>query len=386
MAKKLIISGIVLVTIGLTCFGWSSLRLAKHEQNLQVLNPTNDYWNKVDSHINDQNSLNPVVKAMLSSNMKLKLQEEYEHKAGQNQTADLVYAISLVLIIAGFGVFLLITGEFVVKFFMKIFKKKNEMKSVFVELNEENLMEPETIDENETILDDSFKAQPLDSQQWQSKKKYASSMNTIYNPEKQKKTSIVSTMQDQNSKIEQMIKEQFSSLEKQITEVKTMANDSAKTEVEETKEYDKTLTQLTRQVAAINEFASKQQEKVKKLQEGYDWNIIKNFTIRIIRCIDNLEATIEAMTNNNEDTTILEDTRDDFLFALESSGVEQYKPELNSEYRGQEKFAEAISQRQVTPEQMLKGKIANIIRPGYKFMIDDENFKIVRTSQVKLYG
>jgi molecular chaperone GrpE (heat shock protein) len=74
------------------------------------------------------------------------------------------------------------------------------------------------------------------------------------------------------------------------------------------------------------------------------------------------------------------------VFALESSGIEQYQPEINSDYRGQEKYAEAVKQKEHCDNSKQKGKIAKVIRPGYQYIINEENIKIVRTAQVKLFG
>ena len=37
------------------------------------------------------------------------------------------------------------------------------------------------------------------------------------------------------------------------------------------------LTELTQEVSAIRQFTAQQQNRVKQLQDGYDWNIIKRF-------------------------------------------------------------------------------------------------------------
>jgi molecular chaperone GrpE (heat shock protein) len=74
------------------------------------------------------------------------------------------------------------------------------------------------------------------------------------------------------------------------------------------------------------------------------------------------------------------------LFALESSGVERFVPELNSDYRGQEKLAEAVKEKQTSSKPDHAGRIAKVLRSGYRYIIDDENYKIVRTAQVKLFG
>jgi len=147
-----------------------------------------------------------------------------------------------------------------------------------------------------------------------------------------------------------------------------------------------TLMQLTQQVSAIREYACRQQGTMERLQDGYDWNIIRNFCLRLIHCIDNLENRIRQFSERNIEAAELEEVRDELLFALESSGVERFEPETGSDYHGQEKCAEAIKDREYCDDVSLVGKIAQVIRPGYRYIIDDENFKIVRIAQVKLFG
>ena len=151
------------------------------------------------------------------------------------------------------------------------------------------------------------------------------------------------------------------------------------------KNVDLTLRELTEQISAIRNYAMTQQNRMEKLQDGYDWNIIRTFCLRIIRCIDNIEDRIEKLQNNSVDTQELDLIRDELLFALESSGVEQFKPETDSSYRGQEKLAEAVKERQFCDDPDKKGKIACVIKSGYKCFIDDENFKVIRPARVRLY-
>lgn len=146
-----------------------------------------------------------------------------------------------------------------------------------------------------------------------------------------------------------------------------------------------TLKDLTAQVSAIREYASSQQEKVKKLQDGYDWTIIRSFCLRVIRCIDNLQSRIDALSEKEEDTQNLEEVRDELIFALESSGVEQFFPKLKSEYRGQEKEAEALKGKIKTDAAEMDGKIAEVARPGYRYFVDEKNCRIVRAAQVRLF-
>ena len=185
---------------------------------------------------------------------------------------------------------------------------------------------------------------------------------------------------DSLAKLENSLKAQTEQLEERTAQ---SVQEALK---EHSKPLDSTLKDLAQQVSAIREYASCQQERVEKLQDGYDWNIIKTFCLRIIRCIDNLENRIERLSSKGTKTEYLEDIRDEMVFALESSGIEQYQPEINSDYRGQEKYAEAVKQKEHCENSKQKGKIAKVIRPGYQYIINEENIKIVRTAQVKLFG
>jgi molecular chaperone GrpE (heat shock protein) len=152
------------------------------------------------------------------------------------------------------------------------------------------------------------------------------------------------------------------------------------------KPLNNTLRELSQQVSAIREYTAYQQNRLEKLQDGYDWNIIRTFCLRVIRCIDNLENRISQMSNEEVRATHLEEVKDELVFALESSGIEQFRPESNSEYRGHEKFAEAVKDKQPCDAPEQAGKIANVIRPGYQYFINEENIKVVRPAQVRLYA
>jgi molecular chaperone GrpE (heat shock protein) len=164
-----------------------------------------------------------------------------------------------------------------------------------------------------------------------------------------------------------------------------MGKQSSET-AEQAKPLNSAINELTEQVSAIREYAACQQDRLEKLQDGYDWNIVRTFCLRVIRCIDNLEGRINQLDKQDVKATHLEEVRDELIFALESSGIEQYEPEINSEYRGQEKYAEAVKDKQQSDEPKQAGTIAKVIRPGYQYFINEGNVKVVRPAQVKLYA
>jgi molecular chaperone GrpE (heat shock protein) len=191
---------------------------------------------------------------------------------------------------------------------------------------------------------------------------------------------------ENTAKLEESLRNQTESVEKQVEELRNMAQNVQQLTLEHSKPMEESLRDLTEQVSAIREYASHQQERVKKLQDGYDWNIIRNFCLRVIRCIDNLESRIDRLSKEAVDTTALEEIRDELVFSLESNGIEQFEPEINSDYRGQEKTAEAVKDKEACSDRKQAGKIAEVIRPGYQYLIDEENVKVVRPAQVRLFG
>jgi molecular chaperone GrpE (heat shock protein) len=182
------------------------------------------------------------------------------------------------------------------------------------------------------------------------------------------------------------LKEQADDLQKQLAEFRQMAQSVQQVTIEQANPLGNTLKELTQQVSAIREYAASQQNRVEKLQDGYDWGIIRTFCLRVIRCVDNLENRLATLPKGDSAVSHLEEIKDELLFALESSGVEQFQPELNSEFHGQEKIAEALKEKQPAKRPEQAGRIARVIRPGYRYLIDDENYRVVRTAQVKLYG
>lgn len=198
--------------------------------------------------------------------------------------------------------------------------------------------------------------------------------------------STAKSCQENTSGTETVLKEQAETLQKQIAEFKEVAQSVQQATRDQSAPLSSTLKELAEQVSAIREYAACQQDRVEKLQDGYDWGIIRTFCLRVIRCVDNIESRIDNPPQDCADLIYLEEVRDELLFAMESSGIEQFRPELNSEYHGQEKLAEAVKEKQPAAKPEQAGRIAQVLRPGYRYMMDDENYKVVRTAQVRLFG
>ena len=187
-------------------------------------------------------------------------------------------------------------------------------------------------------------------------------------------------------KLQKALALQKKSLEKHIAEFRKMVQTVEKTGIENPPPFSIAIKELMQQLSAIREYAIDQQDRVRKLQEGYDWNIIKSFGLKVIRCIDNIEQRLDTLDDTDGDYEQLSHIRDELIFALESSGIEQYRPQINSDYKGQERTAETVRERAQSNSPSQKGRIAQVLRPGYRHFIDDENFRIIRTARVKLFN
>ncbi len=221
----------------------------------------------------------------------------------------------------------------------------------------------------------SLASEPGVSSESQSQEPFLMRRSTVRQPDK-----------EGASTVEKTLKVQAEDLQKQIAEFKQVAQNVQQATREQSAPLGDTLKELTQQVSAIREYAASQQGRVEKLQDGYDWGIIRTFCLRVIRCIDNLEGRLADLPKDDGAAQHLEEVKDELLFALESSGIEQFRPELNSEFQGQEKLAEALKEKQPAKKPGQEGKIARVIRPGYRYMMDDENYRVVRIAQVKVYG
>jgi len=174
--------------------------------------------------------------------------------------------------------------------------------------------------------------------QWSAKATPTASDDDILQAPKLGNQSGTSAVEDEKPSVNapNVLKEQAEDLQKQLAEFKQVAQSVQQASQGQSEPITSTLKELAQQVSAIRDYAASQQNRVEKLQDGYDWTIIRTFCLRVIRCIDNIEKRMEDLGKDDGATAHLEEIRDELVFALESSGVEKFEPELNSEFHGQE--------------------------------------------------
>jgi len=158
-----------------------------------------------------------------------------------------------------------------------------------------------------------------------------------------------------------------------------------RTTLEQVRASSQSVAELTDQVAALREYISKQQEQVRRLQDGYDWTILKNFSLRMIRCIDSIEKQLEGLEVSSPEREDIELTRNELVFALAGSGFERFTPDVDTEYRGQEKFVKVVGKVKGDAREQ-EGRIARIAKPGYFFHADRDGKLLVRCAEVIIFA
>ncbi len=437
MGKKLVALGLIMLLAGSAVFIWGRYVQKKEQKVLDVIKARLDKLENIDA---DEVSVRMLADIFSSDDWKQRL-DSYNTKREARET---LVDVSVVFILTSFAI---LAGWFIIWFFQTLWgllhrsgksasEQKDHRKVVIIQpetasneaseggldrKTEKGKSKKKEMDHSKILAEagwHDFKTDysgdkpapkgPDDSAQ--ALKSFSDVLNTapqsldlLFSDEKvseskktfklrseahsihQKASDIRSAGDENTVRIEKAFNAQKEEMEQLVSEFKQMA-EAVKTAAERSEPIGGFIKDLTHQVSAIRDYAISQQDRMKKLQDGYDWNIIKTFGLKVIRSIDNLDDRIEQFKNISMGTEDLEEIRDELIFALESSGIEQYEPEIDSDYSGQEKIAEAVRERQVTEKKEMKGKIAAVVKPGYRHFIDEDNFKVVRAARVKLYS
>lgn len=429
MRKKLIILGSVLLLAGGTMLGWILAEKEKQQQEVSLYNlkygvDTDDYVKQYEEWLQTPPRERPELPPILEDNGKAMTREQLWQEQQERLKADLdklatgeiavhpyadvlygdnwqnelseykkrnelneyIMTSSIVCTTMGGSIYawwlLLWAARFIIKcssssrrFIIKTIgtlKKVESKKQVVV--GEKELPQEQKTQEKQSQVDNHLKVLASSGQQIPlSVKSGAKTLERATNKEK---------VSNDTEKINRLLSDEKSAVIKTTTKSGKKRSETA----EHSKPLNSAINELTQQVSAIREYAACQQDRLEKLQDGYDWNIIRTFCLRVIRCIDNLESRISRLGEEDAKAIHLEEVRDELIFALESSGIEQFELEINSKYQGQEKYAEAVKDKQCGDDPKQTGNIANVIRPGYQYFINEGNIKVVRPAQVKLFA
>lgn len=141
------------------------------------------------------------------------------------------------------------------------------------------------------------------------------------------------------------------------------------------------LHSVSQRVELLAEHASKRDDEIARLREGYDWRILKNFALRLIASIDTLAARIAAKGAQSDVAKELEVVRLELTFLLESNDVVEWLPETGSVVRDQLDRCEVVGTRE-DPYRGPGGIILEIHQPAFLFQPESGQHRVLRPAKV----
>ncbi|MDH3345980.1 MAG: hypothetical protein OEL75_02230, partial [Kiritimatiellaceae bacterium] len=137
-------------------------------------------------------------------------------------------------------------------------------------------------------------------------------------------------------------------------------------------------------LSGIRGFLDENSRMIKRFEEGYDYQILKNFVRQIARSIKNLEKQISKVGEGDSREELI-DARDDLVEMFERNGISPIRPSVGDVYVGMEQFVEVSNDKIQTSDPSLKGKIAEVESAGYLYDFNDGQQRLIQAARVKLY-
>ena len=136
-------------------------------------------------------------------------------------------------------------------------------------------------------------------------------------------------------------------------------------------------------IGGIRDYLAKITESTRRYEEGYDFQILKNFVRQIARAISDLDRNILKASENVKPALI--EAKEDLIELLYKNGVEQIIPDIEVAYHGMEGFAEVCPEKVSATDLGKRGKVAEVTRLGYKYTFDTGKERVIQSAMVKLY-
>lgn len=136
-------------------------------------------------------------------------------------------------------------------------------------------------------------------------------------------------------------------------------------------------------IGGIRDYLAKSADAIRRYQEGYDFQILKNFVRQIARAISDLDRSIGKASDEAKPALI--EAKEDLIELLYRNGVEPILPEVGISYKGMEKYAEVSPEKVPAINPAQRGGIAVVTRLGYKYTFDTDKERVIQPAMVKLY-
>jgi molecular chaperone GrpE (heat shock protein) len=168
-----------------------------------------------------------------------------------------------------------------------------------------------------------------------------------------------------------------------INEVKIYLNELGKLVSDEHKQAVK---EINERLKIFEKFANEKNQELQSYKEGYEFSKYKNIINGIVDCLELIDSVNEKSSNqDNEIKSYLTALKEKLEIILANNGIEKFIPDLNQKIFD----IQGCEPSQITEKTNDENKINiihSVLKPGYKIKIKGDLDKIIKKSQVKVYG
>ena len=138
-------------------------------------------------------------------------------------------------------------------------------------------------------------------------------------------------------------------------------------------------------LTGVKDYLAEQGQIQRRYQEGYDFQILKNFITPIARVIDSMDTQIEKAKGAGKKE--LENAREHLIELLAGNGVEQIIPAVGDLVDDASKETVEAAGTVDSSASAPAGTIAEVVRPGYRytFTSDEAQSRCLQKAKVKIY-
>jgi molecular chaperone GrpE (heat shock protein) len=151
-------------------------------------------------------------------------------------------------------------------------------------------------------------------------------------------------------------------------------------------EHKQAVKEINERLKIFEKFAHEKNQELQVYKEGYEFSKYKNIINGIVDCLELIEsANKKTPDQDHEVNNYLNALKEKLEIILANNGVEKFIPNLNQKIFD----IQGCEPSQITEKTNDENKINiihSVLKPGYKIKIKGNLEKIIKKSQVKVYG
>ena len=151
-------------------------------------------------------------------------------------------------------------------------------------------------------------------------------------------------------------------------------------------EHKQAVKEINERLKIFEKFANEKNQELQLYKEGYEFSKYKNIINGIVDCLELIEsANKKTPDQDHEVNNYLNALKEKLEIILANNGVEKFIPNLNQKIFD----IQGCEPSQITEKTNDENKINiihSVLKPGYKIKIKGNLEKIIKKSQVKIYG